>query len=468
MRLFIPVAFFAVVSTFTSTVANADACSTSLVDCQAHPLHFADRSGLFDAIRFDTGFVPEGSPFQIRAAFFLGAGTHVAMGGMLVAAYPPSVQLTAVGDPEGGILEIDFGFEAILQGRIDFDVIDETFDIPIPNVPRDLRFYALEYFDPFLLDSLAVPVEVEDTIQRFTLVTIDLFDLIAPIPGFDGGLRLDVQGTLAARYWGDRLELEGVGEITSEGGALLLPPHLPEGYGATRDLSVIKHGVLQHEGTLVLYPTVFITFLGAKIYEADIVSIPVPLGQITTNVEFDPSEVTLLFPDVDAQPRQIDFGAIVVGQETERFVRVFNHGEAPLRWAFPPSVGPFSPSRESGVIPPGSSVYLRVFFTPFEAGVASEQLVLETNDPDSPTITIALVGEAQGLPDGSPGDDAGLDEDGGLDPDAGDGDGGDLDGPGRALPGCGCDIASRSSVPLAEVLFLLAALAFRRYRRNRA
>src|SRR5690606_13798854 len=300
------------------------------------------------------GFVPSGSPFQLRTAFFLGAGTHVGMGGQLVAVHPPSVTLTAVGDPEGGMLEIDFGLEAVLQGRLIVDAIDlnTTFNIPIPGVPRDLRFFALEYFDPFLRGALAVPVEVEDTIQRFTLVTVDLFDLIAPIPGVDGGLRIDVQGTLAASYWGTRLEIEGVGDIADEGAPLLLPPHLPEGYGARRDLSVIKHGVLQHRGSLVLYPTLFVEFPGAKILETDLASIPIPIAETTNAVEFDPSEVTLLFADVEALPLELEFGSIFVGQASEKLFRVFNHGDAPLRWSLPAAEGGFRSPRESGVVPP--------------------------------------------------------------------------------------------------------------------
>jgi hypothetical protein len=468
MRLVILLSTLAV--SFVPARAHADACAAVVEDCQSHPLHFADRSGLFDSIQFDTGFVPPDSPFQLRAAFFLGAGTHVGMGGALVALYPPAVTLTAVGDPEGGMLEIDFGFEAVLQGRIDVLDIQETFDIPIPNVPTDLRFYALEYFDPFLLGPLAVPVEVEDTIQRFTLLTIDLFDLIAPIPGFDGGLRIDAQGTLVVSYWGTRLEFEGVGDVTTEGASLLLPPHTPAGYGANRELSVIKHGVLRHQGSLVLYPTLFVTFLGEDVYEADIVSIPIPITDTMSEVEFDPSDVTLQFADVEASPLELDFGTVYVGQEVERLIRIFNHGDAPLRWTLPAAVGAFSPSRESGVISPGASVYVRVLFNPYEAGAVDERLTLETNDPDTPSITIALVGGAEGLPPIEPGDDGGVEEDAGeLDIDAGDGDGGESDESRRhAYGGCGCEVASRSTVPYAEVLLVLLALVFRRRVRHRA
>src|SRR5690606_35061803 len=122
----------------------------------------------------------------------------------------------------------------------------------------------------------------EDSIQRFTLVTVDLFDLIAPIPGFDGGLRIDVGGTLAAGYRGERLEVDGVGDLDDQGATLLLPPHLPEGYGGSRDLSVVKHGVLTHRGELILYPTLFVDLFGMEVFETSIASIAVPIASTNT------------------------------------------------------------------------------------------------------------------------------------------------------------------------------------------
>jgi hypothetical protein len=453
MRLVIALSLLVV--SFAAARARADACAMAVGDCQAHPLTYADENGLFDSIRFDTGFVPPSSPFQLRAALFLGAGTHVAMSGMLVAVHPPAVTLTAPGDPQGGMLEIDFGFEAILQGRIDVLGIEETFDIPIPYVPSDLRFHAIGYFDPFLLGPDAVPVEVQDSIQRFTLLTVDLFDLIFPILFADGGLRIDVQGTLVSSYWGARLELEGVGDFTVEGDSLLLPPHLPEGYGGSRELSVIKHGMLRHQGSIVLYPTLFIKIPLVGEWSSDIVDIPIPITDTTTAVEFDPSDVTLRFADVQVQPTSLDFGAVFVGQVTEKLIRIFNHGEAELRWTVSPEAGAFSPSRESGTIPPGSSVYVRILYAPGEAGLASEQLVLSTNDPDTPTLTIDLTAEAQALPKIDL--DAGIEDDAGdPDVDGGDGDGGDA--PRHAYAGCGCDAGARASFPLAELMLALLAL----------
>src|SRR5690606_9154476 len=247
--------------------------------------------------------------------------------------------------------------------------------------------------DPFLLGPLAVPVEVEDDIQRFTLFTVDLLDLIAPIPGFDGGLRLDVGGNLAASYVGTSLEIEGVGEITEEGGTTLLPPHLPEGYGARRDLSVVKHGVVEHRGTLTLHPTLFVTVFGVKVYETDIVSIPVPIVDASTEVAFPPADVTLLFADVAAEPVQLEFETVFVGERAEELFRVYNHGDAERRWSLPATAGAFTSPRVEGTIPPGASGYVRVVFAPSEEGIANQEVVLGTNDPDRPEVTLTLVGE---------------------------------------------------------------------------
>src|SRR5690606_23630275 len=154
-------------------------------------------------IRFDSGFIPSGSPLMIRAVLSLGAGTSVAFGGDLVASFPPSVELRAFGTPEGGFIEMDFGFEAALQARIDAFGVDETFNITIPYLPGDLRFYQSAHFDPFLLGPSATPIEVSDTIQRFELFNINAVEALIPgasAIGIGGGLRADVTGQLRASY----------------------------------------------------------------------------------------------------------------------------------------------------------------------------------------------------------------------------------------------------------------------------
>jgi len=73
--------------TFLACVAFASAahaqveCSPAAVGCHVEDVDFEHRDGLFDSVDFDTGWVPAGSPLQVRFGVMLGGATRVEMGG---------------------------------------------------------------------------------------------------------------------------------------------------------------------------------------------------------------------------------------------------------------------------------------------------------------------------------------------------------------------------------------------------
>ena len=113
---------------------------------------------------------------------------------------------------------------------------------------------------------------------------------------------------------------------------------------------------------------------------------------------------------------------------------------------------PFEASSESRAIPPRSSIRLPVRFSPSAAGPANDELLLRTNDPDTPTITVFLTGEGfETTPDAGPFGDAGP-----MPPPSMDG-------------GCGCRASGRNvddSAFMVGIFALLFVVCRRRQRQN--
>ena len=101
-------------------------------------------------------------------------------------------------------------------------------------------------------------------------------------------------------------------------------------------------------------------------------------------------------PDIAVTPNPLAFGAVVAGQSTERTLTVLNAGNGALTVAsvLPPAP-PFSIVANActgTTLPPGGSCTIRVRFAPLAAGPSSGQLIIFSNDPDEPEVTVALQG----------------------------------------------------------------------------
>ena len=450
--------------------AEAELCADSNY-CVPMALENESGDGLFDPIGFDTGFVPGGSPFQIRAALNLGAASAVSLYGDLVAYAPPSIELALRAATNGGLLEMDFGFEMGIQARIDALGIRETFSIPIPYLPQDLRFFAFEHFQPFLLGDEASPVTVSDEIDRFDLISINIVDYVAPGVGFfvEGNIKIAASGRLNTSYRSVKLNVDEVGEIVSDGERLRLLPSSPEGYGPGRDLRVQLFGNLTYNGRLLLFPAIEMKVLGMGVFEESLAEIPISLVNTGGEVVFPEQVFRLGFPDIALSPLVVDFGEVAPGSSATRYLRIENRGEMDLAWTFDPSEGSFGPFRPAGQLRAGASSTITLLYLGSGLGPESGVLTIHTNDPDTPTLSVAVMGSS--LPPLGQGPDEDEEEDeeeepeedadaGVPDPDAGDED------DRVAYGGCSCDARAPSSLPFTELMILAIAFGFYRLRRR--
>ncbi|HXV75174.1 MAG TPA: choice-of-anchor D domain-containing protein [Candidatus Polarisedimenticolaceae bacterium] len=101
----------------------------------------------------------------------------------------------------------------------------------------------------------------------------------------------------------------------------------------------------------------------------------------------------------DAIASVIDFGDVFVGTERSRAVRLRNAGQRPLQVESITSDTPsLVPARTALVVAPGAAEVVEIDFRPTTSGPVDAALSIASDDPDSPTIVVPLVGHASDPP----------------------------------------------------------------------
>lgn len=431
-------------------------CPLDHVGCHRASVDFHHREAFFDDVMLDSGWVPAGAPVQVRFALFIGGSTEVDLGGTAVTSWPPALAVAVPGRPGTGRLRMSYGIEIVARARFDVEVAGVRYtwegDIPIPGgIPSDLRLADERVFDPFVLPPMTPrPVTIWDDTDRITVLEVDVTDAIIPIPGIGGGFLVDAVASLEGSYRTDRIEVgDAALAIEEEGASVVVRPD-PGALelGAAKDLEILPVGTIGYDGVVTLYPTLFLEIAGRRF---DLVLADVPLNVVDLEREtmFEPAMVHVPLPDIRVQPMSLGFMA-PAGGEDEQLLTVFNDGEATLTVTPGVPSGPFSHATPSLVLPPRSSGQIAISFTPVEPGGRPGVLLLASDDPDEPLVTVQLYGTAEGTAFG----DADV---GALD--AGVGPGASIDG------GCGCRVSARPGIS-APLLALLPALLLARRRRR--
>lgn len=430
-------------------------CPPDYVGCSTSDVDFHHRDALFDSVMLDSGWVPSGSPLQVRFALFLGGSTEVDLGGTAVTSWPPALDVAVPGRPSTGRLAVDYGLEIIARIRIDVEVAGVRYrwegDIPIPGgIPRDLRLANQTIFDPFVLPpSDPRPVTAWDDTDVVEVLNVDLTDALIPIPGIGGGFLVDAVGSLEGSYQTDRIEIsDALTDITMEGESVVVraDPGATE-LGAFKDYTVLPHGTIGYDGVITLFPRLYVEIAGRR-FDLTLAEVPLNIVDLSAQTEFEPASVHVPLPDVRVEPTSLALGELPLGGSTEQLVTIYNDGEAELWVRMEEPASPFSVSATSLTVPPFSSQRLAVRFAPLAPGDASAVLVMSTNDPDEPLVTLRVGGLGTGDLDASV--DAGV-------LDAGYG--------GTVAGGCGCRAGSGDS-RFALALPILLALLFLRRRRD--
>lgn len=435
-------------------------CPAAAVGCDTQDVDYSYRAALFDTVDLDSGWVPASSPVQLRFAFHMAGFTQVDMGGTLITSWPFPLSGQLVGRPATGSLTIDYGVELVAQMKIDLVVagIHYRWDGDIPgtgSLTGDYAMAATAAFDPFVLSGASVrPIRVADMTDRATVFTYDALGSFVSIPGIGGGVRIDLQAALDASYQSDRIVVQGTDPIFEElGTTRILPDDGAVDFGGSKDVVLHPEGTLVYNGTLHVYPTVYISLLGRS-WSYDIADLALPLVDTSTPVIFNDETVHVPLPAIAMLPSTWDLGEVAIGSTAEQYLDVVNDGEATLVVRARMIAPPFDVSTTPIAVPPHAVTRLAVYFAPETEATAASTLLLETNDPDDSLVLVMLRGHGLAAP---------------MDVDAGVGDAGALaPGPVNA-GGCGCRAAStRGDLGGASSLVGLAlgALVVARRRRR--
>jgi len=98
-------------------------------------------------------------------------------------------------------------------------------------------------------------------------------------------------------------------------------------------------------------------------------------------------------PNVSAAPLSLNFGNVKVGKLSIWVVGIHNaYNSAMAKVTIPAPGSPYIVYSNNGSIAAGATLQFPVGFTPTATGVANGQMIINTNDPNHPTLTVTITG----------------------------------------------------------------------------
>jgi MYXO-CTERM domain-containing protein len=242
----------------------------------------------FEDATLDTGWIPAGSPVQLR--LYVDAANSITIDLPGAAFYDwRTEELRFTGDPSAGWFEYDIGLELEASVKVDVGLTQWTSDL---LGPYDWGIEAAAVFTPYLLaGNPERPAMITDKTGQIDLVSIPLIpDAVILSGSLDIALFVEVEASLHC----NRIEVLGVeGELTNfihEGESLWIEP------GDELDdlvLPATAYCQLQTTPTLILYPHLVVT-VGFDDYDIAGIEIPIELPTIDEELQLDTIE--LRFP----------------------------------------------------------------------------------------------------------------------------------------------------------------------------
>ncbi|NUO53955.1 MAG: choice-of-anchor D domain-containing protein [Polyangiaceae bacterium] len=390
----------------------ATPCDPDALTCQSGPVAFSKEIELPIAFGFDTGWVPNGSPLQVHLFANLYANSFVNLAGELETKWPESLTLEAVPKPGAGALGIHYGVDVGAEAHVEVEVLGQTYQWtgPIPYVPQiDFQVENETAFDPWAFDG----VTVGGSTMQATLIQVDVTSFIGiDIPGLSGGFELDVAMDLDATYRTDQIRVFEPDGMIVAGGAITANQPLTSSIflgGPSADFDVQPVGTVVYDGTLHLIPAFFIDTIGPD-FSIPIADIPIPFSIEQKDWQFDKASVHVPLPDIalpsdDEVPmgggefptpvtEVLDFGDVWVGTSKPLAIEIHNFGEAKLVSDVTASDAALVTATNELTVAPGAKASVVVNFEPTVAGQLVGTITFASNDPDEPSRTVEVHGNA--------------------------------------------------------------------------
>jgi MYXO-CTERM domain-containing protein len=382
----------------------AEPCEESPYTCAVAPLVFEEIDALPIEWSFDTGWVPPGSPLQVHIQSLVAAHTKIRLEGSLftdwlVPGEPGRLVFDAPGTPGGGLLSYHYGFLFLAEAKVQIDVVGVSINWQgaIPYVPQvDIQVLDDVEFDAWGWDPGVSSTQKTDP---QTVAQVDMTSLFGVnIPGLESGFQLDVAVELEVGWVNDRIVVERVvptplglvegGPITGPG----IKTYDPAVSGPFAEVDVHPEGRAKYDGTLHLIPSLYVKALG-NTWSIPIADIPLPFLDTEVPWSFEPERVHVPLPDFQVIDEDVDFGEVSVGQYRYLGHALRSKGEAPAHVQFVASdPEAFQAVDDVLTIGPATDVIAALKFVPQHEGLHEGELVLYSNDPDTPVQVVNLRG----------------------------------------------------------------------------
>lgn len=234
-----------------------------------------------DDVDFDSGWVPAGSPVQLR--FYAHAADSVVIEMLGDGTYDWNAEeIGFEGHVDGGRFLLDVGME--LQASVRFDVAGLQWESDILG-PWDYAITSEAIFTPYLLPGHPErPVEIQDQTDGVPVASVPIVpDIIVA----SGNLDITVAADITAQLSGTRIEVSH-GTEASIVDAFQTPSPLPPEPGADPlEVEGVMVTQLQTAPVLIIRPHLVMSILGTD-YEIFGIDIPVALPETDDELVFDP------------------------------------------------------------------------------------------------------------------------------------------------------------------------------------
>lgn len=374
--------------------ADVDRCATADTDLAWTGTELAEIKG-------DTGWFPSGYVAQLRLTGRVIGHTAVETGVQARACWGEKMQATLAGRTGTGWLDVAYGAEVSLKGRIHTSVLGRSINwegnIPLPFIPMDLLLEGQTAFDP-AIDATKI-ARVNDTTSPITLLTTDVLGDYISIIGLSGGLRLSVSGQMTTSFRTKKATVAG-GTIDSPTDKVTLSAN---GFGGGIDVPIQSEGLIRYEPSLRFNANFQVTIFGIRVVDWNLLSIPMGLPALERTMKLTGAPARLTLPVLEGigDGARMDFASGTVQE-----LPVTNLGERTLSIEAKGATGGALVSRLD--IPPGGSDVLTVFVADDAAFAnGSIDITLATNDPDRGDVTVQLGKQVGGTDPGTPPDEGG-------------------------------------------------------------
>lgn len=345
-------------------------------------IHFEGTEQTLVANSLDSGWLPANSSLQIRLQVNLSQEASLSGDGRGQLDWdsnvPGEVGLSATGLSNSGLFSISGILEALISIKFDLPVLGAS---ELDLFSQEIPLFGENSFSPFSWNS---STEVDVLGDGSEVIS---YSQSLPIIGsatLNGELRPNCVSSLTENYLGmsgDRLD--------ASNSLLIYDTYIGD---TTFSKSVMYYGTVSSSCEIQLVPSLVLSVLSYN-YSLDVTQVDLPPVSQDTVVAIPAGTSTFYLSSASLSSNSVDFGSIEVGGAENAEIILQNKGAATLEGnvSLVDDSGAFEVFGGTLNVAPNSNGSIVVSFNALEANQLYEaDLVLETNDPAQPVITIPI------------------------------------------------------------------------------